>query len=182
MIRVWITDTLSQIDAKICLLCFCSEALPLLRCIKGRPQNAILCDELLSALTLLSLALTILHVAGWNLGWLGVYCSCSVREIGEDTVSQSGLEFRFSFCDDLLSLSWFGINCLFSPLIHTGAFTLTHWLIVCIRYNKSISVSARGRIDIRIIDPGIIGSGTRRASVLVKAEDFRRLCDPLQTH
>lgn len=82
------------VHAKICLLSSCLEAL--LWCIKARPQSTILIlsDELLSDSPLLSLALTILHVAGWNWGWLGMYCPCSVREMGD----WYGLKIRFRIC------------------------------------------------------------------------------------
>ncbi len=156
MICVLIFYILSYIYAKICLLSSCLEALPLLWCIKARPQNTILSDEFLS------LALTILHVARLNLGWLGMYCPCSVREMGD----WYGLKIRFKIC------LWFFFSVVnfllpsyllcdleftgfFSPLTHTGAFTLTQWLMVSIRYHKSIGVSTWGCIDTEIIDPEI---------------------------
>lgn len=123
--------------------------MPVLWCIKARPQNTILKDELLSVFAPLVTCTHNPHVSRSNLWWLGMYhCLSSVREMGEGyslTITFRFFIFIFSVVNFLLL--W--IYCLF------GAFALTLWLIVCIRYHRSISVSAWGCIDTRIIDPGI---------------------------
>lgn len=61
----------------------------------------------------------------------------------------------FLYCQLSFRFLWFGIYRLFLLLIHTGEFTLTHWLMVSIRYHRSISVSIWGCINTHSIDPGI---------------------------
>lgn len=101
-------------------------------------------------LPLLSLVLTILMYHGRICDDWGCTTVLVLSEKWErDTASQSRSGFLFFFIFSMVNFLLLWIYCLF------GAFALTHWLIVCIRYHRSISVSAWGCIDTRIIDPGI---------------------------